>query len=441
MTRIQPLLLLLSLLAFSCSEDEDEDRNTAGSTTELPATAVHALESEADLDVLLHAIGDDRIVLLGEASHGTSEFYIWRANLSRRLIEEKGFTIIAVEGDWTDAYPLNAYIRGNSSAATAEEALQAFDRWPTWMWANEEIAALAEWLRTHNTGKAATGQVGFYGLDVYGLWESMEEVHAYLEDVDPAAAQVSRQALNCFAPYNQDEDTYMSAAFSSGDDCGDELAAVLQEVQIRLAADGPQHEAAFNALQNAMVAVNAERYYRTAALSDAGSWNIRDRHMTETINRLIEQHGPETKLIIWEHNTHIGDARATDMADAGMVNVGQLVREQYGEENVYAVGFGTYSGTVIASTRWGGAAQTMQVPEAQRNSWEWLLHRQPPPDKIILLDALRQEQEFMKRIGHRAIGVTYNPGSESGNYVPSVLPERYDAFVFIDQTEALHPLE
>lgn len=406
----------------------------------MPAAAVHPLETEADLDVLLQKIGDDRIVLLGEASHGTSEFYIWRAEFSKRLIEEKGFTLIAVEGDWSDAYPLNNYIRGNSTAATAEEALQEFDRWPTWMWANEEIAGLAEWLRTHNTGKTAAEQAGFYGLDIYGLWESMEEVHAYLEQTDPAAAQASREVLNCFAPYHQDEDAYISATLSSAENCADELAAVLEEVQVKLAAEAPQHEAAFNALQNALVAVNAERYYRTAAVSNAESWNIRDEHMTGTIERLLQQHGPDAKIIVWEHNTHIGDARATDMANAGMVNVGQLVREQYGQENVYAIGFGTYSGTVIAARQWGGATQVMNVPEAQQGSWEWILHRQSPPDKIILMDDLRQEQKFMSRIGHRAIGVTYNPGNETGNYVPSVLPERYDAFVFIDETEALHPL-
>ncbi|GAB3540009.1 hypothetical protein GCM10027443_37310 [Pontibacter brevis] len=440
MKKIHPLLLLLTILLFSC--DREEQDNTTGTTSEFPAEAVHPLQSEADLDVLLNEIGDDQVVLLGEASHGTSEFYTWRAEISRRLIEEKGFKIIAVESDWADAYDLNNYIRGNSNAATAEEALvQGFDRWPTWMWANEEIADLADWLQAYNAGRATNEQVGFYGVDVYGIWESMDEVTAYLERTDPAAAQTAREAMRCFAPYNQNENAYISATRSSTDNCADELAALLEAVENRVAAEAPRNEAAFNALQNVMVAVNAERYYRAAGVSNVQSWNIRDRHMMGTIDRLLEQYGPDAKIIVWEHNTHIGDARATTMADNGMVNVGQLAREEYGQEIVYIVGFGTYSGTVIASQSWGAATQTMTVPAAQPNSWEWMLHRHGPSDKIILMDELRQRQRFMQRIGHRAIGVTYNPNSESGNYVPSVLPERYDAFIYINQTEALRPLQ
>lgn len=441
MKRMQPLLFLLTIFLFSCENDEPQNRNT-GSTGEFPPEAVHALQTEADFDVLLNEIGDDRVVLLGEATHGTSEFYTWRAEISKRLIEEKGFNIIAVEGDWSDAYPVNNYIRGNSNAATAEEALlQGFDRWPTWMWANEEIADLTAWLRTYNTGRAAQEQVGFYGVDVYGMWESLDEVTEYLENTDPAAAQAAREARNCFAPYNQNENAYITATRSSSENCADELTALLEAVQNRVAAESPRNEAAFNALQNAMVAVNAERYYRASAVSNAQSWNIRDEHMMGTINRLLEQHGPDAKIVVWEHNTHIGDARATTMADNGMVNVGQLAREEYGAEEVYLVGFGTYSGTVIAAQRWGAATQVMNVPPAQQNSWEWFLHRHGPSDKIILMDVLRQQQRFMQRIGHRAIGVTYNPAAETGNYVPSVLPERYDAFIYIDQTEALHPLQ
>lgn len=440
MKRLQPFLFLISLFLFSCEKDEQDNKTT--NSGELPAEAVHALKTEQDLDVLLNEIGDDQVVLLGEASHGTSEFYTWRAAISKRLIEEKGFDIIAVEGDWTDAYVLNNYIRGNSNATTAEQALvQGFDRWPTWMWANEEIADLAEWLKNYNTGKAANEQVGFYGVDVYGIWESLEEVNAYLQDKDPAAAQAARAALSCFAPFNQNESAYISATRTSSENCADELSALLEAVQQQVAAESPRNEATFNALQNVMVVVNAERYYRASAVSNAQSWNIRDQHMMGTINRLMEQYGPDAKIIVWEHNTHVGDARATTMADAGMVNVGQLAREEHGEEDVYIVGFGTYSGTVIAAQSWGNATQTMNVPQAQQNSWEWHLHRHGPSDKIILLDVLKQKQRFMQRIGHRAIGVTYNPGAELGNYVPSVLPERYDAFIFIDQTEALHPLQ
>lgn len=381
------------------------------------------------------------MVLLGEASHGTSEFYTWRASISKRLIEEKGFKVIAVEGDWADAYPLNNYIKGGSRFSSAESALQEFDRWPEWMWANEEIAALTDWLRSTNAGKAPAQQVSFYGLDVYGLWESMDEVHAYLQRTDPAAAQVAQEVLTCFAPYNRSEEAYISATLSSSASCADELATLLEAVQAKVTAESIQNEEVLNAIQNVKVAVNGERYYRAAARSSATSWNIRDEHMMETINRLLEHHGAATKIIVWEHNTHVGDARATDLADAGMVNVGQLVREQFGPENTYIVGFGTYSGTVIAARSWGSAHQVMKVPNAKRNSWEWLLHQQDPLNKIIIMDQLRQEDSFMRRMGHRAIGVVYDPGAESGNYVPSVLPDRYDAFLFIDQTKALNSLQ
>lgn len=378
------------------------------------------------------------MVLLGEASHGTSEFYTWRARISQRLINEKKFNIIAVEGDWADAYPLNNYIRGTSSYATASAALQEFDRWPTWMWANNEMADLAEWLKSYNSDKTDHEQVGFYGLDVYGLWESMELVYEYLVETDPAAAETAREVLACFAPF-QDGSAYARATVRSSENCADELASLLKAVKSHLATEPPQNEQAFNVLQNTMVAVNGENYYRIAATNSSASWNIRDRHMARTIGRLLDQYEPNSKIIIWEHNTHVGDARATDMKDRGMVNVGQIVREQYGKENVYIVGFGTYSGKVIAARSWGSRMREMNLPKARRNSWEWILHRHEPPNKIILMHPLRQKHRFQQDIGHRAIGVVYNPSSESGNYVPSVLPERYDAFIFIDKNQGLHP--
>lgn len=439
MTRMRLIFLLFTTLLFSCSKEVND--RLSGGALKLPAEAVHALETEADLDVLINEIGNARIVLLGEASHGTSEFYTWRASISKKLIEEKGFTVIAVEGDWADAYPLNDYIKGGNRFTSAEQALKEFDRWPSWMWANQEVADLAKWLKASNSDKIRAEQVSFYGLDVYGLWESIDEVHEYLRQTDPETAKLAQAAINCFATYNRDEQTYMTATLSSKENCADELASLLEAVQNKVTPESMQNEDVMNALQNVMVAVNGERYYRAAAQSSTASWNIRDEHMTETINRLLEHHGPNTKIIVWEHNTHVGDARATDMANVGMVNVGQLVREQFGENNIYIIGFGTYGGTVVAAQRWGSPAQVMKVPNAQRKSWEWLLHQQEPLNKIIFLDRLRQNTNFMERIGHRAIGVVYNPNAESGNYVPSVLPERYDAFIFIDKTKALNPLQ
>ncbi len=434
--------ILFVFLFFSCKQQEEVEQLDNEVQTEIPASAIQALESSEDLDRLLDEIGESRYVLLGEASHGTAEYYTWRAEISKRLIQEKGFTIIGVEGDWPDMYRLNQYIQGSQEhGATATEVLQQMDRWPTWMWANKEVAELGDWLHTYNQSKAANQQVGFYGIDVYSLWDSMEEVLSYLEQEDAPAAQMARDALACFSSYGQDEWSYANAAaYDEEKSCADELAALLTAVQQHAAAQPSGDEAAFNAAQNALVAVNAERYFTTATQSNSGSWNVRDNHMMETINRLVSHKGNEAKIIVWEHNTHIGDARATDMANAGMVNVGQLAREQHSEKGVYVVGFGSYEGTVIAASLWEGEMEVMEMPEAMKGSWEAFLHDIEPANKIIFLEELRGKSPFNKPIGHRAIGVAYNPGSEQGNYVPSILPERYDAFVFIDRTTALHPL-
>jgi erythromycin esterase-like protein len=423
------------LLLSACANKTNQD-------TPVPATAaskgVHALKTAADLDILLQEIGDDKYVLLGEASHGTHEYYTWRAEITKRLVEEKGFNIIAVEGDWPDAFQVNQYIKGRQPAADAREVLKSFNRWPTWMWANEEIAGLAEWLKTYNSRQGAR-QAGFYGLDVYSLWKSMEVVMAYLDKTDPAAAQKARAAYQCFASYNKDEQAYATATARNPNLCASELSEMLSAVQASIQAKGSNEET-FNIEQNALAAVNAQRYYHAMVRSSTESWNIRDRHMMQTINRLMQLHGPDAKIIVWEHNTHIGDARATDMAAEGMVNVGQLVREQHGADQTYIVGFGSYQGSVIAGSAWEAPMQKMNVPPAQPNSWEALMHGIAPADKIIITREWRDDPEMMKIRGNRAIGVVYNPGREQGNYVPTRLPDRYDAFLFIDKTQALKPL-
>lgn len=437
MKKLSVFFATLLFIITSCTQSK-KDADTPAPTT-FVNQGVYPLASTTDLDILLQEIGNARYVLLGEASHGTHEFYTWRAEITKRLIQEKGFTLIAVEGDWPDAYQLNQYIKGqNTQGANARETLKAFNRWPTWMWANEEIAELAEWLRTYNSGQVPT-KVGFYGLDVYSLWESMEVVIQYLEATDPQRAATARAAYECFASYKGDEQAYASATLRNPDLCADELAAMLESVRSGMQAI-PSAEEAFNLEQNALVAVNAEKYYHTMVRDNAGSWNVRDRHMTETINRLMQLHGPEAKIIVWEHNTHVGDARATDMAAEGMVNVGQLVREQHAGEGVYVVGFGTYQGSVIAGSSWGASPRKMPVPAAQTQSWENIMHQTAPANKIVLTRELKDNAEAMKTRGHRAIGVVYDPAHEQGNYVPTILPDRYDAFMFIDQTEALRPL-
>ena len=402
----------------------------------------YPLENNQSLDVLLEAIGDSRFVLLGEASHGTSEYYTWRTAISRQLISEKGFNFIAVEGDWPDCYMVNRFAKGyQDSGSTVRDVLKNFIRWPTWMWGNWEVAALIEWLREHNQNQPDAKKAGFYGLDVYSLWDSLEQIVQYLENNDGTTVEVAKKAFRCFEPYGDDPQAYAEAIAFVNEGCEKEVLEMLQKISANAPNFSGDRESNFSAEQNALVAVNAEKYYRAMIRGGGSSWNVRDRHMMETLNRLMDLHGPDAKAIIWEHNTHIGDARATDMARSGMVNIGQLVREQHGAENAFLVGFGSYWGTVMAGRQWGAPMQKMEVPRAKASSWEAKLHQAGPGDKLLLTNELRGIEELKKPIGHRAIGVVYNPEFEAfGNYVPSRIPERYDAFMFIDETEAVHPL-
>lgn len=401
---------------------------------------MHPLQKAKDLDALIEAIGDRRIVMLGEASHGTHEFYTWRTAISKRLIEEKGFRFIAVEGDWPDCNGINSYIKGRGKETGIKEVLARFDRWPSWMWANWEVAALAEWLLEHNHTKAGDKPVGFYGLDVYSLWDSMREMVSYLEGKDGQAAKWARQAFRCFEPYMDNEQLYARRSLA-GHSCREEVVALLREVRLRAQHLDGDHEAALNAEQNAHIAVNAERYYRSMMGFDNESWNIRDTHMMDTLNRLLEFHGPQSKAIVWEHNTHIGDARATDMKRAGMVNIGQLAREQYGINQVFLCGFSTYSGSVIAGEAWGAEMQEMEVPPARAESIEETLHHESAKDRYYLFHTGEEDERFAATTDHRAIGVVYLPEQERrGNYVPSLLAQRYDALIHIDRTKALHAL-
>ncbi|PJJ58781.1 erythromycin esterase family protein [Hymenobacter chitinivorans] len=429
-------LLSLWWCLAACS---DKDEVGPGNLLSLPDTGISRLETTQDLDPILQQMGPARYALLGEASHGTAEFYTWRAALSKRLIQEKGFTMIAVEGDWPAIYELNRYVRGQSSAGSAVQSLQSLHRWPTWLWANQEVANLLEWVRTYNKTQPAARQVGFYGLDLYSMVQSLEQVRTDFSAADQATHEAVINALSCLEPYRSNEEAYGTATLR-GVSCATEINAVLTAVRARRQALPATDEAGFSAEQNALLAVNAERYYRTAVQESAGSWNIRDQHMMETINRLMDFHGPAAKIIVWAHNTHVGDARYTDMAARGEVNVGQLTRQQHGAEGVFVVGSGTYQGTVVAAPFWGGATTIMPVPAAPQSSWEGALHAKEPRTKLVMLQGWRQDPALTERRGHRAIGVVYDPGQESGNYVPSDLPNRYDAFLFLDQTQALHPL-
>jgi erythromycin esterase-like protein len=404
-----------------------------------------AIRTPADLDPLLEQIGDARYVLIGEASHGTSDFYRWRAELSKRLIVERGFSFVAVEGDWPDCYRVNRFVKEYpDSGQSAYEVLHAFERWPTWMWANREVVEFITWLREHNGPRPSEAQVGFYGLDVYSLYESMTEVVSYLEGIDPEAATAARRAYSCFEPYYGDVQEYARATALVPTSCEDEAVSILSALRRKAPeyrADG--REAYFNAEQNALVAQGAELYYRTMVRGGPGSWNVRDHHMVDTLERLMSFHGPLARGIVWEHNTHVGDARFTDMARAGMANVGQLVRQRHGNEGVVLVGFGTYHGTVIAAKEWGLPMQRMRVPNARDDSYEAMMHRTGIPRFLLVFDGSDDGGILgLDTVrGHRAIGVVYEPAHERwGNYVPTLLPRRYDSFIYLDHTEALDPL-
>jgi erythromycin esterase-like protein len=400
------------------------------------------LRTPADLDPVLDRIGDARIVLLGEASHGTHEYYAWRAALTRRLIEEKGFGFVAVEGDWPECYEVNRCVRGRpGAAASPREVLHAFDRWPTWMWANEEVVAFADWLRQHNAGRPEDRRVGFYGLDVYSLWSSMRSLLEYLREHEPEHVDVALQAVRCFEHFGEDPQDYAFGSRLAPQTCETAVVELLARLcsERTAAVDGEDPEARFSAEQNAAVAAGAERYYRSMVGGQAESWNVRDEHMQDTLDRLLDVH--RTKAVVWEHNTHIGDARATDMAGAGMVNVGQLSRERHGTDDVVVVGFGGHRGGVIAAPRWGAQMERMPVPPARRGSLEALLHDELGEDSVLVFPQSDQPSFLRRRIDHRAIGVVYAPEREAwGNYVPTVLGDRYDAFLWFEQTRPLSPL-
>ena len=401
------------------------------------------LRTADSLDPVLERVGDARVVLLGEASHGTHEYYAWRAALTRRLIAEREFGFVAVEGDWPECYEVNRCVRHRPGAPTSpRDVLNRFDRWPTWMWANEEVVAFTDWLRDHNGARPPERRVGFYGLDVYSLWSSLHEVLDYLREHEPGHVEQALEAFRCFEPFREDPQGYALATRFAPASCEPAVVELLGRLCQQRAAevDGDDPEARFSAEQNAAVVAGAERYYRAMLEGSARSWNVRDVHMADTLDRLLEFTGG--KAVAWEHNTHVGDARATDMAAAGMVNLGQLARERHGRDDVVIVGFGGYRGGVIAAERWGAPMQRMPVPPARTDSVEALLHERVGTDTLLVFpDPAARGGWLQDRLLHRAIGVVYAPARERfGNYVPTVLGERYDAFLHFEDTRPLQPL-
>jgi erythromycin esterase-like protein len=420
---------------------------------------VHPLTgAPADYAPLLEQLGDARLVLLGEASHGTHEFYRERAAMTKWLIQEQGFTAVAVEADWPDAYRVNCYARGEGSDPSADAALGGFKRFPTWMWRNTILLSFVTWLRAHNAA-LSTGapRVGFYGLDLYSLYASIEAVLSYLDRVDPAAARQARARYGCFEHFNEDTQAYgYAASFGLTEPCQREVISQLIELQQRAVEyarrDGRiAEDDFFSAEQNARLVKNAEEYHRTMFLGRVSSWNLRDCHMAETLDALLahlDRQGRRTKAVVWAHNSHLGDARATEMGRRGELNLGQLVRERYGREAVL-VGFTTYSGTVTAASDWGGPAERKQVRPGLPGSYEALFHaaasgggeQRSSPAFLLPLQGDAAPSLDQPRL-QRAIGVIYRPETERlSHYFEAQLPRQFDALLHFDETRALEPLE
>jgi len=428
--------------------------------TETPADAVRRVAIDAPdgvppREVLSELIGDARIVLIGESSHGTHEFYQARAEITKWLIEEKGFCAVAAEADWPDAYRVNRYVRGLGADSTAEEALRGFERFPAWMWRNAVVRDFAQWLRWHNERCGVDGrrQAGFYGLDLYSLHRSMREVIAYLDTVDPLAAARARQRYACFDHASADDgQAYgFAAAFGAGLSCERQAVEQLVDMQrnaLRYARrDGLLAEdELFYAEQNALTVRNAEEYYRAMFAGRVTSWNLRDQHMAQTLaalrDHLDRDPDPEpARIVVWAHNSHVGDARATEVSSDGQLTLGQLVREHYGDD-CRLIGFSTYTGTVTAASEWGGVAERKVVRPALNGSVEELFHETGNPGFLVPMhDTEATEVLDVPRLG-RAIGVIYLPATERQSHYYHVRPvDQFDAIIHIDRTRALEPLE
>jgi erythromycin esterase-like protein len=406
--------------------------------------------SANDYDGLLKLIGDARFVLLGEATHGTHEFYSERAAITKRLIAEKDFSILAIEADWPDSSRVHRYIRGATTDANANDALSGFRRFPVWMWRNTVIVEFVEWLRGLNGSlDAKRAPAGFYGMDLYSLHTSIEAVLKYLEKIDPDSAKRARLRYSCFDHFSRKPQEYgYATTVGAAEPCEEAVIEQLVELQSKaaefLSRDGDvAAEELFFAEQNARLVKNAEQYYRSMFRGRASSWNLRDRHMVETIENLVTHldGSRQPKAVIWAHNSHLGDARATEMSHYGEVNVGQLIRERFGNEAVL-IGFSTYHGAVTAASDWGAPTERKNVRPALRGSYEELFHETGLPQFWIDLRGAGQIGVLQQRRIERAIGVIYRPETERlSHYFHARLPEQFDAIIHIDETHAVQPLD
>ncbi len=409
---------------------------------ELRAAGEHLPAPEREgFGAFFDRFGDAKVVLLGEATHGTSEFYRARAAITQRLVEQHGFTIVAVEADWPDAASIDRYVRHRPAEPARE---QPFARFPTWMWRNLEVREFTARLREHNRSRPMAHQVEFRGLDVYSLSNSIAAVLDYLDRVDPERAKTARARYGCLTPWQNDPARYGLAALSSRDSCEDEVIAQLKEILDRR-LDYRQHdgEAYFNAAQNARIVRAAEQYYRIMYRGSTESWNLRDRHMFNTLQYVMQERGPDAKAVVWAHNSHIGNAAATSMGWAGEFNIGELCRNAYRDEAVL-IGFGTDRGTVAAASDWGASMEIKSVLPARDDSYEYLFRKSGLARSLTDWRSVTRRDLRDALTGprlERAIGVVYRPDTEFlSHYFEAVLPEQFDAYVWFEETHAVTPL-
>jgi erythromycin esterase-like protein len=406
--------------------------------------------SRLDYEPLLNMIGNAKIVLIGEASHGTHEFYRERSRITRELIDSNGFSAVAVEADWPDAYRVNRYVRGFGNDRNADESLRDFKRFPSWMWRNTDVVSFVDWLRARNASQRFEQmKVGFYGLDLYSLRASMEAVVNYLETVDPQAAAEARHRYSCFDIFESEGQRYgHGVMLNVAAPCENEVIEQLNELRDRqekiLSRDGwLAADEFFYAERNAQLVLNAERYYRTMYRGHISSWNLRDTHMVETLVALkshLQQDGAESRMVVWAHNSHVGDARATEMSHRGEINVGQLARELWPGE-VFIIGFTTHHGRVTAASEWGAPAERKRVRPSLPGSYEDAFHSMQEHSMIIPTRSPANDSLADARL-ERAIGVIYRPETErTSHWFHSNIREQFDAVIHIDSTSALRPLE
>jgi erythromycin esterase-like protein len=400
---------------------------------------------DADLEPLRRRIGDARVVLLGEATHGTSEFYRLRARITRDLIEHAGFGVVAVEADWPDAARIDHYVRDRDVPASE---WKAFARFPTWMWRNAETRELVDWLRDHNLSRPPEERVRFAGLDLYGLYNSIDAILRHLEEVDEEVARVARERYACLDPWQDDPAGYGHAALTGTyRSCEADVVRMLQDLlQRRVATDRRSDEAFFESVENARVIADAEAYYRVMYYGSRQSWNLRDRHMFDTLRSLLAFHGESSRIVVWAHNSHLGDARATEMSRRGEHNLGQLCRQRLGRDTVYSLGFGTDHGTVYAARDWGEPGGVREVVPGREDSYEGFFHRLGVAACLLPLEeGAGADPDLLRQLTaprlERAIGVLYRPRTErASHYFEAVLPAQFDEYAWIDETSALRPL-